>query len=282
MNAPALAEGEVVREARRMLRKLAHPGAELVPDESGAYALVVPGARGTKPSLKAPAAFVEAFRRRDWIEAAISDPARLILSDTGLGWLRRAMADDNPFAAQHQLRVKKEVSGPDGILLLDVNEGESPLGWLHRRRGPDGQKLITAIQFEAGERLRADFTMAQMTPRLAVDLAAPVVAGRRGAKQGTSVPEIVMAAKQRVRRALAAAGPVLADLLMDVCCHLTGLEAAERHNGWPRRSAKIVLQIALDRLAEHYGMAPRPNTRRALRSWHAPDPEAPENSGGNG
>ncbi len=277
----AIAEGEVEREGHRILRKLAHPGAKLIPGACGAYALIVSGKGGAKSTLNASAALVEAFRRHGWIEAA-ADPGHFTLSDAGLGWLRRTLAAENPFAAQHQLRARKEVAGCDGVLLLSVNEGESPLGWLHRRRGPDGRPLITALQFEAGERLRADFTMAQMTPRLAVDLTAPVVAGRRGAKRGEALPEIVVAAKQRLRRALAAAGPGLADLLLDVCCYLTGLEAAERHNGWPRRTAKIVLQIALDRLADHYGMAAKPNTRPRLRSWHAPDPDEPQNSIKNG
>ncbi|MFP4003568.1 MAG: DUF6456 domain-containing protein, partial [Alphaproteobacteria bacterium] len=49
-------------------------------------------------------------------------------------------------------------------------------------------------------------------------------------------------------------GPGLADALLQVCCHLKGLEEAERALGWPRRSGKLVLAIALERLAVHYGM----------------------------
>jgi hypothetical protein len=47
---------------------------------------------------------------------------------------------------------------------------------------------------------------------------------------------------------------------------LNGLEESERAHGWPRASAKVVLKIALDRLAQHYGMlfAPRP---ARLRAW---------------
>jgi len=77
----------------------------------------------------------------------------------------------------------------------------------------------------------------------------------------------VLAAKQRFARALSTVGPGLSDLLFEVCCHLTGLEAMESANGWPRRSGKVVLQIALDRLAAHYGLSlPR---RGRLRSWSA-------------
>jgi hypothetical protein len=53
---------------------------------------------------------------------------------------------------------------------------------------------------------------------------------------------------------LASVGPDLAGVLIDVCCHLKGLEASEQASGWPQRSGKIILQIALRQLARHYGM----------------------------
>ena len=63
-------------------------------------------------------------------------------------------------------------------------------------------------------------------------------------------------------------------VLIDVCCHLKGLEVAERAAGWPQRSAKIVLQLALTALARHYGLetAPQPETGAALvRHWGSDD-----------
>lgn len=272
MNAVRLAEGEILREGRRLLRKLMLPAARLTATSDGSFVLMTTIREQERRRLAIFAELVQAFRCRDWIECAQGDPRSYVLSDVGLGWIRRSLAENDPFAAQHRIQRRRDVADESGaIASVLVNEGESPLGWLFRRRGPDGRTLIDETQFTAGERLRADFTLAQMNPRLAVDLTAPVVAGRRGAKSSAPLPEIVLAAKQRLSRALQAVGPGLSDVLLDVCCHLIGLEAAERQKGWPQRSAKVVLTIALDRLAAHYGLGAVTGTGTRMRAWSAPE-----------
>ena len=52
-----------------------------------------------------------------------------------------------------------------------------------------------------------------------------------------------------------ATGPGLSDVLWRVVCADERLPEAERALGWPARAGRVVLGIALDRLADHYGLA---------------------------
>jgi Domain of unknown function (DUF6456) len=82
----------------------------------------------------------------------------------------------------------------------------------------------------------------------------------------------VIAAKERVARALKAVGPELSGVLINICCELKGLEEAERSVGWPQRAGKVVLQIALTRLAKHYGIdAADRSSQRRMRHWGSED-----------
>jgi hypothetical protein len=160
-----------------------------------------------------------------------------------------------------------------------VNADESPIAWLRRRKDRNGEAMISQAQFDAGERLRADFWFAQMTPRTTMNWSssAPMQRGRRyGATRaaGADMRDSAAAAGERVRRALAAVGPELNGVLIDVCCHLMGLEAAERAAGWPQRSGKIVLQLALTSLARHYGLekpAATSANSAGVRHWGSED-----------
>ena len=152
---------------------------------------------------------------------------------------------------------------------------ETPLQWLRRRKDKSGRPLLTQPQLEAGEKLAEDYWHAQLMPRVTANWSAPAPGERaRRSAPGTGVEmrDAVVAARQRVDRALLAVGPEMAGLLVDVCCHETGLETAERSAGWPCRSGKVVLNIALTTLARHYGLIPpelppgRPPPAR-LRHW---------------
>jgi hypothetical protein len=202
----------------------------------------------------------------------------LVLSEAGRARLRREEAATEPFREQHQLRsmAEREIAGTRRPVL--VNEAESPLGWLRSRKDRNGRPLISAPQYEAGERLRADYGFAHLSPRVTSNwsLLAPSARTRRAAPANAAdLRDEVIAAKERVMRALMAVGPEVSGILVDICCELKGLEEAEKANGWPQRAGKVVLQIALTRLARHYGLigddAAGGERRHGVRHWGSED-----------
>jgi Domain of unknown function (DUF6456) len=128
---------------------------------------------------------------------------------------------------------------------VTVNLAESPLSWLHARGH------LTDAQFAAGECLRRDWEAAQLSPGVTMRWD-PVRVQGGGPDRGLHPSERLLAARQRFEGAAAAAGPGLADVLWRVVCAGETLPHAERELAWPVRSGKLVLKLALDRVAGFY------------------------------
>jgi len=127
---------------------------------------------------------------------------------------------------------------------VTVNLAESPLSWLHARG------LLSDRQFAAGELLRGDWERAQLAPRVTMSWDTARVDG--GGQADLTPGERQLAAKARFDGAVAAAGPGLADVLWRVACAGEAIAFAEKALGWPVRSGKLVLGLALDRVAGFY------------------------------
>ncbi|WP_423142604.1 DUF6456 domain-containing protein [Parablastomonas sp. CN1-191] len=128
---------------------------------------------------------------------------------------------------------------------VTVNLGESPLTWLHARGHLDDRQLA------AGELLRRDYEAAQVAAGITMRwdvVRSPGSGGGRGLNPG----ERQVAARRRFDAALGSAGPGLSDIIWRVVCAGESVPAAERALAWPTRSGKLVLRIALDRLAGYY------------------------------
>ncbi len=133
---------------------------------------------------------------------------------------------------------------------------KSALDWLRERRQKDGSQMISDIEFQAGDRIRRDFWLGQMAPRVTTNYQ-PVPEGGRSAVGGDCLVEFrqsVLDARERVRRALEAVGCDYSGLIVDICCLDKKLSDVEVASGWPKRSGKVILQLALRQLARHYGL----------------------------
>lgn len=130
---------------------------------------------------------------------------------------------------------------------VTVNLAESPLGWLLARG------LIDQRQFDAGEKLRADWERANLAPSLTMRWdAAPRSGGFRGGGDHLEPTERQAAARQRFDAAITALGRDLNDIAWRVICSGEAMPVAEKALGWPVRSGRLVLRMALDRLADFY------------------------------
>ncbi|WP_417684703.1 DUF6456 domain-containing protein [Roseibium sp.] len=182
----------------------------------------------------------------------------LVLSGEGRLALRRLLSAGEGFHDQHREVVARPfpADGAGEAVYSAVNLKESPLGWLASRKDRKGKALLDKAQVEAGERLRADYDFARLQPALAGGWRVEPNGAARGGGlcPATDLGDDVIAARQRVTRTLTEMEPVLASVVVDVCCHLKGLEKVEAERGWPARSGKVVLQIALSSLADRYGM----------------------------
>jgi len=127
---------------------------------------------------------------------------------------------------------------------VTVNLAESPLSWLHAR-GHIDERL-----FVAGKRLRDDYERAQLGAN--VTMRWDPVRVKTTGEQGLTATERQIAAKDRFDGALREAGSGLQDILWRVVCAGEGLPDAEKQLGWPARSGKLVLKLALDRVADFY------------------------------
>ncbi|HEY6814540.1 MAG TPA: DUF6456 domain-containing protein [Croceibacterium sp.] len=127
---------------------------------------------------------------------------------------------------------------------VTVNLAESPLGWLHAHGHLDDRL------FAAGERLRTDYERAQLSQGVTMRWEPVRIRGIGGARLAPTERQI--AARQRFDGAIAAAGKGLEDILWRVVCACETLPAAEKALDWPLRSGKLVLRIALDRVADFY------------------------------
>lgn len=130
---------------------------------------------------------------------------------------------------------------------VTVNALESPLGWLFARG------FVTRRQFDAGEQLRSDWERAGHSPQVTMQWdSAPVGRQRGGSGSAPDPAATQIDARRRFDGAVEAAGPGLSDIMWRVVCSGEGMREAETALRWPARAGKVVLCLALDRVADFY------------------------------
>ncbi|QFS83165.1 hypothetical protein FIU97_10030 [Roseivivax sp. THAF40] len=251
------------RETQRILQRLCEAGAVLAVAEGMEKAVVVrdQGEGGSVRTAVVDAGIAEAMALRDWIHCdAPGRVSRYRITPGGRQSLNQMMAGRESrlrgFAesqagygsgAEIDAQMAARESAP-ARTQRRFSVSDSPLAVLARRKTPEGSAFLSAAQVVAGERLREDFELsgiaAEAVPEL---LARPSAGPPEGTGKGTG-----KGAETRFLAAIRALGPGLADVAVQCCCLLEGLETTEKRMGWSARSGKIVLRIALERLSWFY------------------------------
>ncbi|MDA8585980.1 DUF6456 domain-containing protein [Rhodobacteraceae bacterium] len=253
--------------AVRILRRLNESGACLAIANDMDKAVVAretPDGRTLKTAV-VERPYAEAMALKDWISVTSEGRiTRYRITSAGRMALKRMLAEEeairvgmgeaaDPFSDQQrdwaQRNGSDETNKRRGIR---YSAAESPLSALARRKDRDGKPFLQPDLVAAGERLREDFELAQMGPRITQNWEQFLASGARGAFVGGGESGGSEPARDRVLRALGDLGSGLGDVVLRCCCFLEGMESVEERMGWSARSGKIVLRIALMRLKSHY------------------------------
>lgn len=134
---------------------------------------------------------------------------------------------------------------------------EPTLARLAASKERNGQPFLQAHHLAAADRLSGLIARAQLVQRVTMSYDAAHVGGRRGGGAGASDMSDSAADARRLLNRLAETLPIDCwGVAFDVCALEKGFQAIETERQWPRRSAKLVLRIALDQLAAAFGLSP--------------------------
>jgi hypothetical protein len=188
---------------------------------------------------------------------------------TALGQKHIIRNREGDFAAQHKEIQTDQIKLGDCLQTVRRNISESPLSALYRAYSTGKKSWLSSGEFDAGERLRMDFEYAQMGPKITAswDPTSHLNGGKGGRRPAANHSERTMGARARIQRAIEAVGPELSGVLLDVCCFLKGMEDVERERQWPRRSAKLMLKVALSMLERHYHPPASGAASSKIRHW---------------
>ena len=260
------------REACRILRSLCEPGALLavVPDMEKAV-VVRDGADGsTRRIAVVDTEIANAMALKNWITCQTKGRiARYRISALGRSEMPRLLSEvmgdagrggpglaEAPASFQGKDPVPPQDDPDRAERRIRYSAPETPLNGLARRRDKSGKPFLDHALVAAGERLREDFELSQMGTSLSQNWERLMTGRLDGGARSDGHSFGPGAARDRVTRALNDLGPGLGDVALRCCCYLEGLESTEWRMGWSARSGKIVLRIALQRLARFYDQDP--------------------------
>lgn len=214
---------------------------------------------------KLPVKLIEFMHENSWLEL---DVGIYKSTEVGHNWLAEFLyfLDLKPTAETNMDDVQNIVAPyvnaqkslvEMGEMSLHMNDVQhSPIIKLYNRQRNIAHKYLNAIHVEAGQKLFDYFVTANLEPNVTMDWERlkSVKQSHHTGQSGNDFSEQTYLARQQLYDCLKYTGPEFAAVLVEICLFGNGLEATERTMNWPARSGKLLLTMALDRLAEHLGI----------------------------
>lgn len=236
----------------RALERLAAPRALLARERTGAYGVYPQGDRRRRPVARLSEQIVRDLMASGALAAGERGEG-LELTEAGRAMVRRGgAAAGEEFIAQHGEVIARTIVADDGAMQrVRGFDPDAALRRLGAMRDAAGAAWLSDAELAAASGLRRDWDAAQIGMVRGADWSAPPrSANSRGPGNGM---EGAMAsqcdARRRLSEALGALAAPLRRVVERVCLHEQGLEAVERAEGWPPRSAKLALKLGLAQLA---------------------------------
>lgn len=119
--------------------------------------------------------------------------------------------------------------------------------------GAETAPFLAPQHLLAANRLEALIRRAGLVQRVTMSYD-PTRIGRQKGTGGEGISETGLDARRRLNQLATTLPPDCWSVLFDVCGLGKGLQTIETEHSWPRRSAKLVLRIALSQLAAAWGL----------------------------
>jgi hypothetical protein len=220
----------------RALSRLARAGAILAPYKSG-FGVYPRADRRRRPVARISAPGVRALLADGALQAG-PDPERYELTPAGHDRLKRTAIAAAPVIAPN---ADQAPFGP----------GFAPaITRLHALRNGAGRTFFAASELRVAALLHAAFVRSECGQVRGADWSGVAPSGAARGPAAERGQHHAIAARALVEKALAALGGSARAVTIASILHEQGFEAIERRLGWPARSAKIALKLALQQLAE--------------------------------
>lgn len=157
-------------------------------------------------------------------------------------WLRRQRSISGEFGDQH-----RTITHSDRGVRTNV-EAQT----LRRLAAPSAKEaFLSGHHLAAAERISLWGRRAQLQPRVTMSYDPTYNASHKsGAGAGADITDMAAHARKQLNDLLKEMPKDCGDMLVDVCVYEKGLQTIEQERRWPRRSAKLVLRIALEQAAK--------------------------------